>query len=76
VQVTDERLEKETEIVYARNEAEDVEDEVARLKEWQKPELRTNSLAKVNMLTLSFKFREAVNYDQKFAPTPGFLRQD
>jgi hypothetical protein len=39
VQVTDEPLEKETEIVYAQNQAEDLHDEVARLKEWKKPEL-------------------------------------
>jgi hypothetical protein len=39
VQVTDEPLEKETEIMSARNQAEDRQDEVARLKEWQKPEL-------------------------------------
>jgi uncharacterized protein YlxW (UPF0749 family) len=33
VQVTDEPLEKETEIVDARNQAEDLQDEVARLNE-------------------------------------------
>jgi hypothetical protein len=60
VHVTDESLEKETQIVSARNQAEDLQDEVARLKEWQKPELRTNSAAKVNILTLSFKSREDV----------------
>jgi hypothetical protein len=58
VQVPDEPLEKETEIVDARNQAEDLQDEVARLKEWKKPELRSNSVAKVNILTLSFEFRE------------------
>jgi hypothetical protein len=59
-QVTDEPLEKETEIVYARNQNEDLQDEVARVKEWRKPELRTNSVSKVNILTLSFKFHEDV----------------
>jgi hypothetical protein len=44
----------------ARNQAEDLDDEVARLKEWKKPELSTNSGAKVNILTSSFKFREDV----------------
>jgi hypothetical protein len=39
VQVTNEPLEKETKIVYARNQPEDLHDEVARLKKWKKPEL-------------------------------------
>jgi hypothetical protein len=46
-----------TEIVSARNEAEDLQDEGARLNEWKKSEPRTNSGAKVNILTLSFQFR-------------------
>jgi hypothetical protein len=60
VQVPDEPLEKETEIVYARNQAEDVQDEGARLKEWKKPELRTNSVSKINILISSLKFLEDV----------------
>jgi hypothetical protein len=60
VQVTDEPLEKETEIVDARNQPEDLQDEFARLKEWKKPELQTNSVAKVNILIPSFKFLEDV----------------
>jgi hypothetical protein len=35
VQLTDEPLEKEAEILYARNQAENLQDEVARLKEWK-----------------------------------------
>jgi hypothetical protein len=60
VQLTDEPLEKETEIVHARHQAEDVQDDGARLKEWKKPELRMNSVAKVNILIPSFKFLEDV----------------
>jgi hypothetical protein len=56
--ITDEALEKESEIVHPRNQAEDLQDEVARLPEWKKPELRTNSVAIVNILASPFKFRE------------------